>query len=239
FSILDCSAGTTDPSGHGTWVAGIVAANTGSLEGIAGVGYAGVRVMPVTVLNANGIGRDSDIIAGVVWAADHGAAVILMAFSATGFSSSLQDALDYAWSKGVVLVAAAGNAASSDPAFPAGHRGVMGVAATDQADNLAPFSNEGPAVFIAGPGTDIQTTDIGDTYIVVSGTSTAAAHVAGVAAFMRAVDPTLGNGVIVGRLARTADPAGTQSQTGNGRINMARALADTGTEPIQPAGVPP
>ena len=235
-SILDGSDGTTDPSGHGTWLAGIVAANTGSLEGIAGVGYAGVRVLPVTVLDANGIGRDSDIIAGVVWAADRGADVILMAFSATGFSSHLQDALDYAWSKGAVLVAAAGNAASSDPTFPAGHRGVMGVAATDPNDRLAPFSNEGQSVFIAAPGTDIQTTDVADAYIVVSGTSTAAAHVAGVAGFMRAVDPTLSNGVIVGRLARTADPAGAQSQTGNGRLNMARALEDTSAEEVRPAG---
>src|SRR6266700_944722 len=238
-SILDGSDGTTDPSGHGTWLAGIVAANTGSLEGIAGVGYAGVRVMPVTVLDANGIGRDSDIIAGVVWAADRGADVILMSFSATGFSSHLQDALDYAWSKGAVLVAAAGNAASTDPTFPAGHRGVMGVAATDPDDRLAPFSNEGQSVFIAAPGTDIQTTDVADAYIVVSGTSTAAAHVAGVAGFMRAVDSTLSNGVIVGRLARTADPAGAPSQTGNGRINMARALEDTSTEEVRPAGAAP
>src|SRR5262249_13460155 len=66
-----------------------------------------------------------------------------------------------------------------------------------------------------------------------------AAHVAGVAAFMRAVDPTLSNGVIVGRLARSADPAGDQSQTGNGRLNMARALGDTSTEEVRPAGTAP
>src|SRR5262249_61626338 len=115
---------------------------------------------------------------------------------------------------GTVSVAAAGNAASSEPPSPAGHRGVIGVAATDPNDRLAPFSKEGQSVFIAAPGTDIQTTDVADAYVVVSGTSTAAAHVAGVAAFMRAVDPALSNGIIVGRLARTADPAGAQSQTG-------------------------
>ena len=65
--------------------------------------------MPVTVLGADGLGSDSDIIQGVVWAADHGADVILMSFSATGYSSALQAAVDYAWSKGVVLVAATGN----------------------------------------------------------------------------------------------------------------------------------
>src|SRR3989441_2755878 len=240
-SILDGSNGMTDPSGHGTWLAGIIAAQTDNVpvEGIAGVAYAGVTVMPVTVLNANGEGQDSDVIAGVIWAADHGADVILMAFSNPGFSPNLQDAIDYAWSKGAVLVAAVGNDAVSDPTFPAGARGVMGVSATDPTDTLASFSNRGQAVFLAAPGTDIQTTDAGDAYTIVSGTSASAAIVAGAAAFMRAVDPTLENGVIVGRLARMADPAGTQDQTGNGRINMARALADTGTGFVQPAGAAP
>src|SRR5207249_2145918 len=170
---------------------------------------------------------------------DHGADVILMAFSNPGFSPNLQDAIDYAWSKSAVLVAAVGNDAVSDPTFPAGARGVMGVSATDPTDTLASFSNRGQAVFLAAPGTDIQTTDAGDAYTVVSGTSASAAIVAGAAAFMRAVDPALENGVIVGRLARMADPAGTQDQTGNGRINMARALADTGTDFVQPAGAVP
>src|SRR5438445_8686238 len=245
-SILDGSNGMTDPSGHGTWLAGIIAAQTDNVpvEGIAGVAYAGVTVIPVTVLNANGEGQDSDVIAGVIWAADHGADVILMAFSNPGFSPNLQDAIDYAWSKGIVLVAAVGNSAVTNPTFPAGDRGVMGVAATDANDALAYFSNDGPAVFIAAPGVDIVTTDIvttdsSDAYVTVSGTSTSAAIVAGAAALMKAVDPTLTNGIIVGRLARNADPAGTQSQTGNGRINLARALADTSTEFIEPAGAAP
>src|SRR5439155_12592282 len=132
-SILDGSNGMTDPSGHGTWLAGIIAAQTDTIpsDGIAAVAYAGVQIVPVTVLNANGEGRDSDVIAGVLWAADHGADVILMAFSAPDFSPNLQDAIDYAWSKGVVVVAAVGNDTVGRPTFPAGARGVMGVAATD------------------------------------------------------------------------------------------------------------
>src|SRR5262249_17251219 len=154
-------------------------------EGIAAVGYAGVRLIPVTVLNANGEGQDSDVIAGVIWAADHGADVILMAFSAAEFSLNLQDAIDYAWSKGVVIVAAVGNNAVNTATFPAGDRGVMGVAATDQADAPAYFSNEGQAVFIAAPGVDIETLDLNGNYIVLSGTSVAAAHVAGLAGLMK------------------------------------------------------
>ena len=128
-SILDGSDGTTDPSGHGTRVAGIVAAHTDTLPpvGIAGVGFADVRVMPVTVLDADGLGQDSDVIAGVLWAANHGADVILMPFSSTDFSASLQEAIDYAWSKDIVLVAAMGNDGVNAPSFPAGDRGVIGV----------------------------------------------------------------------------------------------------------------
>jgi subtilisin family serine protease len=156
-SILNGSDCTSDPNGHGTWMAGIVAANTDNNEGIAGIGYAGVKIMPITVLNGDGTGQDSDIIAGVIWAADHGADVILMGFSNPGFSQNLQDAIDYAWSKDVVIVAATGNDGISDPTFPAGDRGVIGVSATDQSDNFVSFSNYGQDVFLAAPGVNIET----------------------------------------------------------------------------------
>jgi len=243
-SILDGSGGLSDPNGHGTWLAGIIAANTNNDIGIAGVGYSGVNIMPVTVIGPDGTGQDSDIIAGIVWAADHGADVILMGFSNPGFSQHLQDAIDYAWAKGAVLVAPTGNESSDAPTFPAGDRGVMGVSATDRDDNLAYFSNYGSTVFLAAPGVEIVTTNsrdntLGNDYVTFGGTSASSAVVAGVAAFMKSIDPTLTNGVIVGRLARTADPAGTQEQTGNGRVNMARALEDTSTDGIQPAGITP
>src|SRR5207249_11711985 len=130
FSALDSGDGRTDPNGHGTWMAGILGSETNNGAGIAGVAYDGVRIVPVRVLGADGTGLDSDIITGVVWAADHGADVILMSFSANGYSSSLQAAIDYAWSRGVVLVAATGNDGSSSSAFPAGDRGVIGVSNT-------------------------------------------------------------------------------------------------------------
>ena len=94
-------------------MAGIVAAEASNGVGIAGVGFDEVSVMPVTVLDADGTGQDSDIISGVVWATDHGADVILMAFSSPSYSPSLQAALDYAWAHDVVLVAATGNDGTS------------------------------------------------------------------------------------------------------------------------------
>nr|MBA2720158.1 tandem-95 repeat protein [Chloroflexota bacterium] len=228
---LLATAATTDPNGHGTQMAGIIAAATNNGIGIAGVGYDGVKVMPVTVLGADGLGRDSDVIEGLVWAADHGADVALMAFSAAGYSSALQAAVDYAWSKGMVLVAATGNDGSSVPAFPAGDAGVVGVSSTDSSDALASSSNYGEAAFLGAPGVGIVSVNG-----TISGTSAAAAHVAAAAALVAANDSSAFNGVIVGRLARTADAAGTVAQTGNGRLNLARALTDTSTTAVKPAG---
>lgn len=239
-SVIDGSGGNIDPNGHGTFLAGIVAAVSND-TGVAGTGYSGVRIMPVTVLGADGTGKDADIIAGIMYAVDHGANVILMGFSNAGYSQNLQDAIDYAWSKDVVLVAATGNDSISVPTFPAGNRGVMGVSATDAADALASFSNYGTDVFISAPGTGIITTGLDYlNYTVVSGTSASSAIVAGVAAFMRAYDATLINGVVVGRLAVTADAAGASTdETGNGRVNMAKAISDTSYNPIQPSGAAP
>ena len=89
-------------------------------------------MLSVQVLGADGAGTDSDIIAGVVWAADHGADVILMAFSNPGYSAALQAAIDYAWSRGAVLVAATGNDGSTTATYPAGDRHVIGVSGTDR-----------------------------------------------------------------------------------------------------------
>jgi len=173
-SILDGSAGTTDPNGHGTAMAGIIAAATDNGQGIAGVGYAGVKVMPITVLDAAGQGQDSDIILGVMYAVDHGADVINMSFSNPGYSSALQAAIDYAWAHNVVVVAATGNDGSSAATFPAGDRGVIGVSNTDQNDGLNASSNYGADTFLGAPGTDILTTAAGGGTTTVTGTSASA-----------------------------------------------------------------
>src|SRR5207249_414351 len=106
---------TIDPNGHGTALAGIAAAKVDNTIGIAGVAYNDAPVLPVQVLHADGTGLDADVVAGVLWAADNGAHVILMGFSSPDFSAALQDAVNYAWSKGAVLVAATGNDGSPAP----------------------------------------------------------------------------------------------------------------------------
>ena len=206
-----------DPNGHGTWVASIAAATPDNGEGIAGVGFDMVDVMPVQVLSADGTGQDSDIIAGLVWAADHGADVAVMAFSNPGYSQALQDAVNYAWNHGVVVVAAAGNDGATTPNYPAGDAKVVGVGATDQNDQLWSGSNSSNAVFLTAPGVDIKADSVGGGTDSVTGTSVSAAIVAGAAAQLVAVDPYATPGTIVGRLARNADPDGG---VGNGRLNL-------------------
>ena len=137
------------------------------------------------------------------------------------------------------IVAAAGNEASSTPTFPAGDSKVVGVAATDQADVLWAQSNYGKAAFLAAPGAAISGLRPDGSVLSTSGTSASSAMVAGAAALLKVADPSASNGVIVGRLARNADVAGTQEQTGNGRLNIERALADTSLEVVVPVGAPP
>src|SRR3954453_4128400 len=230
---------TADPNGHGTWVASIAAAATDNDSGIAGVAYAGAHVMPVQVIGADGTGQASDIISGVTWAADNGADVILMAFSNPGFSQALQDAVNYAWSKGAVVVAATGNDGSSAVTYPAGDASVVGVSATDSSDSLWSGSNYGADTFLAAPGVSITADNVGGGTTAITGTSASAAIVAGAAALLKANDSAATNDVIVGRLARNADAAGTAAETGNGRLNLARAASDTSTEGVTPVGAPP
>ena len=120
---------------------------------------------------------------------------------------------------------------------------LVGVSATDEDDLLATVSNYGLDIFLAAPGTNIYTTGLGGSYNYITGTSASSAIVAGVAAFMKAVDTSLTNGVIAGRLAKSADAIGTdgdpnnQVMFGNGRVNMANALTEPSSDVVQPAGV--
>ena len=167
-------------------MAGLVAAATNNDIGIAGVGYDGVSVLPIAVLGADGTGYDADIIDGLAAATAAGAEVVLMAFSSPYRSTALQTAIDAALAAGVVVVASVGNDGSTAASYPAGYPGVIGVAATDQADSLASFSNSGASAFIAAPGTDIVTLAPGGGTTSINGTSAAAAEVAGAAALLLA-----------------------------------------------------
>ncbi|MFN8472657.1 MAG: S8 family serine peptidase [Anaerolineae bacterium] len=228
----------TDDNGHGTHVAGIAAAATNNGVGIAGVGY-NARILPVKVLGANGSGAYSAIANGMTWAADQGAQVINLSFGSAMNSQTLQAAVNYAWGKGAVVVAAAGDNASSAPYYPAAYSNVMGVGATNQNDARASFSNIGSNVDVAAPGVSIVSTIRGNQYQALSGTSMAAANAAGAAALVAAAHPTWSNTKIRAALENTAEKVGVGTGVGHGRVNASRAIGAASLPSPTPSPVPP
>jgi subtilisin family serine protease len=167
----------SDDNGHGTAVAGIVAANTDNGIGVAGYCWA-CRLMPVKVLGADGTGFASGLAQGIVWATDHGARVINASLGSTVDDLTLAAAAQYAWLRGVLVVAAAGNESSPALDYPAVLPNVLSVSASDENDQLYSFSNTGARV--AAPGEN-ATTGPGSSYVSFLGTSSAAPVVSGIA----------------------------------------------------------
>ena len=116
---------------------------------------------------------------------------------------------------------------------------MVGVSATNSSDALWSGSNYGADTFLAAPGVAIKADAVGGGTTSITGTSASAAMVAGAAAVLKSNDPAATNDVVVGRLARNADAAGTADQTGNGRLNLARSVPDTSTVGVTPVGAPP
>ena len=218
---------TEDIYGHGTHVAGIIAGITNNAIGIAGVAY-NASLMDVKVLGDNGGGAYSWIIQGVIWAADNGANVINMSMDGYVDSPAWRQAVDYAWSKGAVVVAAAGNNGKSTPTYPASYENCIAVAATDPDDKLYSFSDYGDWVDVAAPGSAISTM-VGNKYGVMTGTSMAAPFVSGLAglAFAVAMD-TNGDGKrndeVRNAIQNGADRVSV-SGTGSGRINAYKTIS--------------
>jgi ribosomal protein L24E len=215
----------TDLFGHGTAVAGLVAAATNNSAGVASLGW-NTRVLAVKVLDDQGNGSASDIAQGVRWATDNGASVINLSLAGPDDSFVLSDAVRYAREHNVLVVAAAGNSGSTTRAYPAADDGVLSVAATDRNDNLASWSNRGSWVDIAAPGANVLSTWPGGIYNTVNGTSFATPLVAAAAALVRAADPGMPADGVAVRLMSTADQlASLGTAVQSGRLNAARAIA--------------
>jgi thermitase len=224
-----------DDHGHGTHTAGIIGASANNTIGVAGAAYP-VQLVIYKVLNQSGSGDDGTIAQGIIDAVNNGAAVISMSLGGAGYSQTFQGAINYAWSKNVLVVAAAGNSGSSALFYPAGANHAIGVGATDNSDTWATFSNYGNQIAVGAPGVGIMstvptypTTDGLQNYGSLSGTSMAAPFVAALGGMVFTASPGITAAAARMRVEASADNTNAGGASGQylgyGRINFARAIS--------------
>ena len=226
YDFVNRDANPQDDFGHGTQVAGIAAASTNNLLGIAGVSW-GAHVMPVKVLNSSGTGTYVNVAAGIHWATDNGAQVINLSLGGVSGSDTLKEAVDYAVSQGVTLVASAGNAYGGPVFYPAAYNRVLAVAAVDKSLGNASFSACGDQVDLAAPGVDIYSLQLGGGVRSGIGTSMSAPFVSGAAAILLGLEDNNAPSLVAQELKTTArDLAapGWDSCTGYGLIQLDAAI---------------
>jgi subtilisin family serine protease len=221
-----------DDNGHGTHVAGIIAAVNNDI-GVIGVAP-DVNLFAVKVLDRNGWGYASDVIAGIDWAVQNGMHLANLSLGANSSTQSLKDACDAARDAGLILVAAAGNDGDNVD-YPAAYDSVIAVAAVDSGAAVADFSSRGPEVDVAAPGVSVMSTYKDGGYATLSGTSMATPHVTGALALRLAQDlqdfAAVGDfSFYKGELCDTADdlpPAGKDILTGCGLVDAEEIAVDT------------
>jgi thermitase len=216
-----------DDNGHGSHVSGTISANTNNATGVSGVAFNSPIVMCKALATAAGTGLTSDIANCINWVAGQGVKVISMSLGG-GDNATLKAAVQKAYNNGngVLLVAAAGNDGDSTLNYPAAYPEVVSVAATDNRDHRASFSNANADVEIAGPGVDVESTYTGGLYMTLSGTSMATPHVAGVAAVIADLNPTANAATLRSKLDAAVDDigaAGRDQSFGFGRVNLCKA----------------
>lgn len=236
YNAISVLKSANDDNGHGSHVAGIIAAVDNNI-GVIGASH-GVSLLAVKVLDRRGSGYISDIIEGLDWAAAQGAQMVNMSLGTSADILSLHEAIIRATRAGVTVVAAAGNNYGGAVDYPGAYPEVIAVSATDSSDRFASFSSAGPAVDLAAPGASIYSTYKDGKYQTLSGTSMATPHVVGVAALLLGRPVGLndldGDGVwdpteIQNRLEATADDlgdAGKDNLFGAGLVNAARAVLE-------------
>lgn len=251
--FTNSASGTNDIYGHGTHVAGIVAAVTNNSNGVAGV-CPECLLLNGKVLNDSGSGAYSWIANGIIWATDNGAKVINMSLGGSTSSKTLENAVNYAWNKGVVVVAAAGNSNNPSKTYPAAYTNAIAVAATDNQDNKASFSSyDSKWVDIAAPGVYIFSTwkdssslydpqpvcELTVCYKYASGTSMSTPIVAGVAGLVWKSNYNQSASSVRTRIETTADKIpGTGIYWSAGRVNAANAVSQSTSPTPAPSPTP-
>jgi len=217
-----------DLHGHGTHIAGIIAADTGNGIGIAGVAPRSL-IMNVKVADDRGRCDAAAIADGILWAVDNGANILNISLSLSEPSETLEEAIAYAWSHGVLITAAAGNNGSSAPQYPAYYPQVIAVTATKEDDSRAPLATYGGWVDVAAPGYEIYSTLPNNQYGYKTGTSQAAAYVTGLAVLLYGMATDSDGDGWVNDEVRSAIESTCQqidgSGMGHGLVDWAKAVA--------------
>ncbi|MBA7512850.1 hypothetical protein ES705_04859 [subsurface metagenome] len=233
YDFVNEDADPMDDHGHGTHCAGIAAAESNNSQGITGVAW-GSKLMPVKALDSAGQGAYSDVAEGIIYAADNGAKVINLSLGAYSYSQTLQDAVDYGYQKGCVIVAASGNDNTNKPLYPAAYSNVIAVAATDQNDERWTSSNYGDYIDVSAPGVNIYSTWLNNDYKSADGTSCSAPFVSGLTGLLLSQDSTLTNYEVENKIRQSADDLGTAGRDdyyGYGRINFYRCIGGLIVDP--------
>lgn len=216
-----------DDQGHGTHVAGTIAATANNGVGVAGIAY-NSKVLAIKVLGRDGSGDTSKIANGILKAAELGAKVINLSLGGPQASSVLKSAVDKATQQGALVVVASGNDGTSSPMYPAAYPNALSVGSTTTSDSRSSFSNYGSTVDIAAPGSEILSTTE-KTYKKLSGTSMASPHISAGAAVLLGKNPSLTNTQLREILTSTGDPATGFNNSAIKRMNLVKALAAVGS----------
>ncbi|MBH0229437.1 S8 family peptidase [Halobacillus yeomjeoni] len=222
YDFVDNDYDPMDLNSHGTHVAGTAAAETDNARGVAGMAP-NTQILAVRALDAQGSGSLNDIADAIRYSADAGAEVINLSLGCNCDTQTLEDAVDYAWNSGSVVIAAAGNDGTSTTFEPASYANAIAVGAVDSNNNVASFSNYGTWVDVTAPGVSIASTTPNNGYAYKSGTSMASPHVAGLAALLASQGRSNSN--IRAAIEQTADPiSGTGYYFEHGLINSLDAV---------------
>lgn len=219
-----------DEGSHGTNVSGVIAAAHGNGKGISGLAY-DAHIMALRAFDVSGNAEEDDIASAMLYAIENGARVINCSFGDAIYSALLQDASRYAYDRNVLIVASSGNSGGSDVHYPSDFPWVCSAGATTTKNTKTIFSSYNSQLSLVAPGQSMQTTDVGNTYSSVSGTSFSAPMVASAAALLLEVRPELSPAGIRQILERTALPLESTKWsrlTGAGRIDVLEALEYAG-----------
>jgi serine protease len=245
YDAIAARPGGTDANGHGSHIAGTIAQATDNRLGCAGIAPQ-ARLLAVRALGADGKGTNFSIGAGIRYAVDQGCQVVNLSIGGSG-SRTLKDACQYAVSKGVLLLAAAGNSGAAQITYPAAYPETLAVGAIDASGKRCGFSQYGKGIGIVAPGEDIlQQTFQKKTgqpgYYYYSGTSMATPMVTGVAALVKSIKPSLSLAELRSTLTQTATDLGARgydTEYGAGLVNAQAACERAQGGPASPAPPPP